>query len=396
MRLNLDVNDRQQRARRVENALRDGLRWTILDENYSAFHKVILDGTEETTHGLFNPSVGIAPFFKAALLIRNNYASWIEYINNIAEYPPVIFEPFAGNNQLVMFLYLCECFKVFRLDPHYPFLNGDQRDSGKFFIHNEREFNSRENIQHVVELWVSMGLPEDVWKTNDAMLETDWKQLRRHPENYDEFYVGNYFWEIAEVFGFERFIMDNDEEDGEDEFLKGSIIRWFEDEGKAMREKVVEEDGIRKTFLFEIEENRRLTFDINEFITEASIMLSFDHTHELLATIHELFPQFPEFVPKICREYCLATIGPIFKSGYNDIFVSMTKEEMSYYQAVIKLVEKEMGFQASNATEAEEGKIYHKGVLNMIRNSPQLFAEWETDPDMAKHFHRLTSKYSRL
>lgn len=81
MRLNLDVNDRQQRARRVENALRDGSRWTILDENYSAFHKVILDGTEETTDGLFNPSVGIAPFFKAALLIRNNYAEWIETIS---------------------------------------------------------------------------------------------------------------------------------------------------------------------------------------------------------------------------------------------------------------------------------------------------------------------------
>lgn len=106
MRLNLDVNDRQQRARRVENALRDGSRWKILDENYSAFRKVILDGTEETTNGLFNPSVGIAPFFKAALLIRNNYANWIEYINNIAEYPPVIFEPFAGNNQLVMLLFV--------------------------------------------------------------------------------------------------------------------------------------------------------------------------------------------------------------------------------------------------------------------------------------------------
>lgn len=388
MSIYLDLLDRQQRVLRVDNALRDRSHWSIVDDIYPSTRKSVSDIIEETTQRLFSSSAGFALFFKAALLIRNNYEDWVLYLKNISEPSPAVFEPFAGNFRLVIFIFMCDCFKVFHFDPHYPFLIGDQRTSRKFVIHNDT-FDSEKDIKRVVELWASMGFPEEVCKTQNILLRNDWKQLKESPDSYDEFPIFELFLDMLEVFGFERFL----KEDGPDEEDFNYYVPMFVKKKKThMVVKLPDFIGLMCDEDFDIDESCSVSFYKNKFVKYASIMLSFDYSNESLEVIHKLFPQFPELIPDICREYYLATtytIGPSSKKRRDGVVVSLAEEEMNYYKAVIKLIGEDMGCETSYQSEAKWDSICHKGVLNMIKRYPHLFVCWETDPIMVKHFHEL-------
>lgn len=396
MSVYLDLLDRQQRALRVDNALRDGSRWAVLDKyDSNSWESSIPDMIEETTQRYFSSSAGMALFLKAALLIRKNYQCWIEYLNNIHGPPPAVFEPFAENHRLVIFLFMCDYFKVFRLDPCYPFLTADQRTSTKFFIRND-EFNSENKIKRVIDLWASMGFPEEVCETNHELLENDWKQLKEHPESYSEFPILELFLDMSESFGLERFIMVDgpDEED-----FKDYILMFVKKRKKFMIIRFPDSISLTNDGNLEIDVRCFISFYRDEFVKDASIMLSFDFSNETLEAIHELFPQFLGIVSDICREYYLGaicTIAPFSKSDYKGKAVSMTENEMSLYQGVTKLIEKEMNCKIAYNSGAEETDICHKGVLNIVKKYPYLLAKWETDYDMAKHFRKLAGEYLHL
>lgn len=355
IRLKLDETEEiQERVRRVDNALQDGSVWGVLDawdefDERPADESGIYTGKiAKRTHKTINSLARLTLFLKAALLIRNNYGSWVQFLNNVSDPPPVVFESFAENRRLVILLFICETFKVFRLEPGYPFLIGEHNESNTIFIEGE-EFNREVNEKPVVDLWVSMNFPKEVWEEDSELLESD---LKHHSETYDDFALGDHFCLMLLDFGLRKTV--NGDDSCFDDF-------WT------------------------------LLFDRNGFVRDASIALSFDHKNELLETIYQLFPQFPELIPDICREYYLGTIRPFIpccKIKPDGGAISLTEDDMRQYKAVTKVIEKEMNVKLHY--RSERNTIHHKGVLYMIKKYPHLFARWETDRDMAAIFRQLT------
>lgn len=350
------LRERQERALRIDNALRDN---SI--QNLMILHSLgCLDGPPEAIRAFFSRSSGLISFLSAALLIRKNYQTWIQYLDNISEPPPAVFESFAENRKLVIFLFICQIFNVFQLNPEYSFLKGYQKGSDKVFIHGER-IELEKKVKPIVELWFSLGTPE-IGKS------TFWPEacadLKENPRAYGALMpLGMYFYEMSE-----DFCLDN----------------------------IVHDVGYCK------EEIRFLFFEINEFVREASIALSFDRNNVLLETIHELFPQYPELVSDICCEYYLATTydtGPSYKGcpSYEDStgYLSAT-EHTRDYQSVLKILEKEMNCKIDYNCNIKENDIYHKGVRNMFRIYPHLFARWDSDPKLALAKRQLTGTNSAI
>lgn len=342
------ISEKQERALRVINAFQDNSAWKDTLYKYSSDPYILFQDTiEKTALRLIDSSAGLIKFLKAALLVRKNYRVWVEYLENVSASPPEALNCIAKNQLLVLFLFLCDSYEVFHLNPSYPFLDGCHHDSDGVFILCE-EFPG-DDMFRVVKLWLSMGSPE-LNGYSKFFIKQDSKYRNRYPV----LFLAQFFWRASCEFGLDRFIHDED---------------------------------------FSFEEIRFIWFKMNKFKEEISVALSFDNNNELLEIIQELFPQYPEIICDVCREYHLSagrTFSPNFKRISNDDtpYYLYSKHDRCRKELPHILAQR-IDYEVHLEYEAEEAKICHKGIKKMIQTYPQLFETWKNDTIMSKVYEQL-------
>lgn len=115
---------------------------------------------------------------------------------------------------------------------------------------------------------------------------------------------------------------------------------------------------------------KSLKFNFKELILRVSLSIAFDSPEiSTLGAIYELFPNNPELLPLIIREYRLSAIAlPIS----NLIYKHMRKVYCEAFGCNIKYEKR----------QDPQNTLYHSGALMQICRHPHLFLDWEKDSEM--------------
>lgn len=348
----LSPSERHERARRIEFAMRDPI--TFIDfGNFTREDQQRPEVREQIRKRLMSPS-RMTAFLHAASLVRRNQTQWTSYLRNPTRQSPKAFESFADDKVLVLYLFCCDILKLFRLNPRYPFLICEQVDIHIFHV-NGKPDDDYEIVKSVVNMWISLGSPwkESKWgaelsSINDSLRETNTLKRKRRKIS-----IGWNFWEMAREFGFQSFL-----------------------------------HGVGTSL-----STNKMALNMPYFVMGASIAVAFDYSgYNTFELIHELLPQFPEFIPNAIRAYFLSITSPE-RPDIEDATTLHEHERLLKMQGTFPTAETILG--QIFDTEIwyiridENINLRNQSILEVIKKHPELFMRWTADSKIRKLHRRL-------
>lgn len=340
------IQERGERARVIEylmsgsnhlEAYKKIARDQVLDESPSS--EVSVDKNEVLKIVLI--PARLSKFLRAALLIRHHYSHWCEFLKDTTQPPSIQLQSVIEDKVLLFLLFWCDAIKVFHLNPGYPFLICESvpeftRVFGDYHICAEEE--TPEIIDSVLEVWKRMRMPGSNTKWGKALADVE-ERLRngRGSGEFNDVNIGGIFFDLAKTYCL-GFINDK----------SGQICHV---EGIAL--------------------------NMDNFVKSCSAALAFDRADEnSLDVVRELFPQFPDLVGNISKQY---------------VFSSRTFVE-PYFSVRKEILKELFDNKLLGLVYDERTPMYNHSILSMIRSHPQLYARWAVEPKLRVLYHELTDQ----
>lgn len=339
--------ERHERARRIDFAMRH--HDTRID--FGAFMTESSTAKKAKIRNKLTKSARLTTFLHAALLIRSNYPQWTKWLNDPSKIAPKVFESFSSYKLLVFYLYFCGVMKTFHLDPRYPFLVCEQRDTRQFII-NGPAVENIDMIRSVIDVWISIGSP---WKESKWGIELmNIAQMLMRPDQMkrkrSDITISWNYRELTRQFGFDSFLS----------FPANKV-------------------SIKQVYL-----------DMPSFVREASIAVAFDSGINTFEIIYELFPQFPEFISNATRVYYCSIVSSQMPTHEHETsqqsYEKMLKNEKEYYPIAREILTEMFETNIWYDDMDENIPLRNQSILDTIQLHPELFTRWATDPKMRRFY----------
>lgn len=283
-------------------------------------------------------------FYNGAAIIRRshqNYEEWRQYILMPYMGIPTSLKSLINDKEVIFSLVLLEAYNFISLEPNTDFMLGSINESGYYF----EDVMPTTDIEGLLVIWDSLGRPkmctlygidmvDEVYKAHFNISQTSldgssFKSDEAHPQSLDTRRTKHLVRETC----------------------RSLFYNYYTP---------IEPDFSTMSFKFNFE----------ELIRRVSLSIAFDSPeNDTLGAIYELFPNNPELLPLIIREYRLSAITlPISYLIYKNI----RKVHCVAFGCNIKYEKR----------QDPRNTLYHSGALMQICRHPHLFLDWEKDSEM--------------
>lgn len=344
--------ERHERARRIDFAIRNCYEMIDL-EPFTAEELNSPEVEEKVFKGLSAPAT-ITKFLHAALLIRQNKAQWTRFLNNPSKKAPKVFEMFAYDKLFVFYLYLCDAMKIFHLDPRFPFLVCEQKDTRTFVINGQAD-DHLETIKRIIKEWYLIGSPwkESEWGVELVKISEKLKEISFASKQKGNISIGWHFWVLTRRFGFKLSLSDIGQSSSTD---KGYL-------------------------------------DMFSFEEDLSVAIAFDKEINTLELLYELFPQFPELPSNVVKKYYLSitnsgncALEDEFTACEHEIISNENQDQTQTARHFLtKMFETKIWYDGMD----ENIPLRNQSILDTVQNHPEIFSHWATDSSMLKLYREL-------
>lgn len=286
----------------------------------------------------------VAEFFRAALLIRQNYSEWVQLVASPKKSNGVL-APITDNATLMFCLHLYDSLKVIHLNPELDFITTRKDAKCNHLICEPNQFKREytqerftEYFGHAIDTWVSWKEPQVFSESITNWLSASVAALKDNsvlttPESV--FHVIDI--EAHKAFGLPFFVHKHRR------YYEWKLLPSF----------------FSRAFSIHI------TFEVPSTTPES-----------LLEVVVRLFPQLPDLAPCIIQYYRFLSLSKL-SSGEtipdNRLLMASRGDISAWF-----------GCDVTFDNVNHNSPLVHQAALSVIRKHPELFITWSRNSDMKR------------